>query len=119
MLYDISELILVGIYQAAIGLSSIYVGFILDAMGKDYYPSLTAIAQDNGKYTSLINHQMEIGLLIAMPGILATMTFAPLVISIFYSTKFMLAVKILRWQILGILLQTINWPMGFLIDGKR
>jgi PST family polysaccharide transporter len=99
-------------------LSTLYIGFIVDAMGKDFYPSLTVIARDNHKFTSLINHQIEIGLLIAMPGILATMIFASPVISIFYSTKFMVAVKILRWEIVGALLQVINWPMALLIIAK-
>lgn len=107
-----------GIYQAAITLSAIYVGFILEAMGKDFYPRLTAVAQYNDKCTSLINHQMEIGLLIAIPGIVATMTFAPIVINIFYSAKFLLAVDVLRWQILGILLRIIIWPMGFIFIAK-
>jgi PST family polysaccharide transporter len=108
----------VGIYQAAMVLSVVYVGFIVEAMGKDFYPSLTAIARDTTKCTSLINNQIEVGLLIAMPGILGTMTFASPVIGIFYSSKFMLAVKILRWEILGALLQVINWPIAFLIIAK-
>ena len=107
-----------GIYQAAIALSALYVGFILDAMGRDFYPRLTAISNDNSKCTTLINHQMEIGLLIAVPGILVTLTLAPIVITIFYSSKFLLAVDILRWQILGILLRVITWPMGFLFMAK-
>ncbi len=107
-----------GIYQAAATLSTLYVGFILDAMGRDFYPQLTAISQDNTACTSLVNQQMEIGLLLAAPGIIATMTLAPFVIKIFYSAEFVFAVDILRWQILGIMLQVVTWPMGFILLAK-
>ncbi|OGU55545.1 MAG: hypothetical protein A2V66_07065 [Ignavibacteria bacterium RBG_13_36_8] len=107
-----------GMYQAATTLSALYVGFILDAMGRDFYPQLTAIAQDNLACTSLVNKQIEVGLLLALPGILATMTLAPVVINIFYSAKFLPAYDVLRWQMLGIALRIISWPMGFLLIAK-
>ncbi len=107
-----------GMYQAAIALSSIYVGIILEAMGRDFFPRLTAITQDNPACISLVNKQMELGLLMAIPGILATMTFAPVVISIFYSAKFMAANDVLRWQLLGLTLRVASWPLGFLLIAK-
>lgn len=107
-----------GIYQAATALSLLYTAFILDAMGRDFYPRLTAVVQDNRECNALMNKQMEVGLLLAAPGIIATMTFAPVVISLFYSPKFMLAVSVLRWQILGILLRVITWPMSYIFPAK-
>jgi PST family polysaccharide transporter len=62
---------------------------------------------------------MLIGLLLAGPGVLATITFAPLVIMLFYSAKFGAAVAILRWICLGATLQVITWPMGFIIVAKN
>ncbi|PKN23777.1 MAG: hypothetical protein CVU64_23635, partial [Deltaproteobacteria bacterium HGW-Deltaproteobacteria-21] len=32
--------------------------------------------------------------------------------------EFMLSVDILRWQILGVFLQVISWPMGFMLRAK-
>lgn len=107
-----------GIYQASTMLSTIYVSVILNAMLTDYYPRLSAAASDNSTCKSLINNQVEIGLLLAFPGIMAIMTFAPYVISIFYSSKFLPAVDILRWQILGVVLQVVTWPMGFMLRAK-
>jgi antigen flippase len=107
-----------GLYQAAATLSSIYVGFILDSMGKDFYPRLSAIAYDNAACNQLVNEQAEVGFLLAVPGILLTLTFAPIIIQIFYSAKFTLAFEILRWQILGILLRVASWPMGFILLAK-
>jgi enterobacterial common antigen flippase len=52
-------------------------------------------------------------LLIAVPGVLATITLAPLVLTIFYSQAFVDAAGIIRWQIIGIALRVVSWPLGF------
>lgn len=107
-----------GLYQSAWTLGGLYVGFILQAMGADFYPRLTAHANDNSACNRLVNEQARIGLLLAGPGVIASLTFAPLVIALFYSAKFAGAVGILRWICLGAVLQVVSWPMGFIIIAK-
>jgi PST family polysaccharide transporter len=107
-----------GLYQSAWALGGLYVGFILQAMGADFYPRLTARANDNPVCNGLVNEQVLVGLLIAGPGVLATLTFAPLVIAVFYSAKFGAAVGVLRWICLGTTLQVIGWPLGYVIIAK-
>jgi enterobacterial common antigen flippase len=104
-----------GLYQSAWTLGGLYAGFILQAMVADFYPRLTAVAKDNDECNRLVNEQTEISLLLAGPGVMATMTFAPLVIALFYSTKFTAAVEPLRWICFGMALRVIAWPMGFII----
>lgn len=107
-----------GLYQSAWTLGGLYVGFILQAMGADFYPRLTASANDNPACNRLVNEQTLVGLLLAGPGVIATLTFAPLVLALLYSAKFAAAVEILRWITLGVTLQVITWPMGFIIVAK-
>ena len=107
-----------GLYQSAWALGGLYVGFILQAMGADFYPRLTAVARDNTESNRLVNEQAQISLLLAGPGVIATLTFAPVVISLFYSGRFDGAVGILRWFCLGMTLRVITWPMGFIILAK-
>src|SRR5260370_1835145 len=107
-----------GLYQSAWILGGLYLGFILQAMGADFYPGLTASAKQNVECKRLVNEQSLVGLLLAGPGVIATLTFAPLVIALFYSAKFGAAVGILRWICLGATLQVITWPMGFIIVAK-
>ena len=107
-----------GLYQSAWTLGGLYVGFILQAMGADFYPRLTASAKDNTACNRLVNEQALVGLLLAGPGVIATLTFAPLVVVLFYSAKFGAAVGILRWICLGTILQVVTWPMGFIIVAK-
>ncbi|MDC3255850.1 O-antigen translocase [bacterium] len=108
----------VGIYQAAFLLSGVIANFVLTAMGADYYPRLTAIAHDNQRIGVEVNAQTEIGLLLAVPGLAATIIFAPLVISIFYSPEFVAAVDVLRWMVLGVFGRIVSWPLGFVILAK-
>jgi antigen flippase len=107
-----------GLYQAAWTLGGLYIGFILQAMGTDFYPRLTAIAKDNSACNRVVNEQAYVSLLLAGPGVIGTLTFAPLIISIFYTAKFEGAVEILRWLCLGMTLRVISWPMGFIIVAK-
>jgi antigen flippase len=107
-----------GLYQSAWTLGGLYVGFILQAMGADFYPRLTARAKDNVACNRLVNEQAQVGLLLAGPGVLGTITFAPLVIALLYSAKFQPAVGILRWICLGTIVQVVTWPMGFIIVAK-
>jgi enterobacterial common antigen flippase len=107
-----------GLYQAAWTLGGVYVGFILQAMGTDFYPRLTAVADNNDQCNRLVNEQTEVGLLLAGPGILATLALAPLVLLLFYSRGFLAAVGVLRWICLGSLLQVVTWPMGYVLIAK-
>ncbi len=110
-----------GLYQSAWTIGGLYVGFILQAMGADFYPRLTAVVGDHDECNRLVNEQAQVSLLLAGPGVIATLTFAPLVVALLYSTAFGGAVELLRWICLGATLQVISWPMGFIIvaEGRR
>jgi antigen flippase len=67
----------------------------------------------------MVNEQVEIGLLLAIPGVLGTLALAPAVIQLFYSPQFVAqSVPILRWICLGMVLRVISWPMGFILLAK-
>jgi PST family polysaccharide transporter len=107
-----------GLYQSAWTLGGLYVGFILQAMGADFYPRLTAVYRDNLACNRLVNEQARVGMLLAGPGIIATLTFAPIIIALFYNATFSGAVEALRWICLGVALRVITWPMGYIIIAK-
>jgi PST family polysaccharide transporter len=107
-----------GLYQSAWAVGGLYVGFILQAMGADFYPRLTASISNHEECNRLVNEQALVGLLLAGPGVIGTLTFAPLVTTVLYSTHFAAAVPILRWICMGAMLQVVSWPMGFIIIAK-
>lgn len=110
-----------GLYQSAWTIGGLYVGFVLQAMGADFYPRLTALVKNRSECNRLVNEQAEVSMLLAGPGILATLSLAPLVISLLYSSAFGEAVALLRWVCLGATLQVITWPIGYIIvaEGRR
>ena len=107
-----------GQFQAAVALSEIYVGFILSAMGTEFYPRLTAHAGDHKASNRMVNEQISISLLLGIPGILATLLFGGLIIKIFYSGKFLEAADILKWQMPGVFLRLATWPLGIGLAAK-
>jgi O-antigen/teichoic acid export membrane protein len=109
------DLLAVGIFTAAFSLSGMFINFILGAMGADYYPRLTEVAHDHKAMTRLVNEQTEIGLLLAVPGLLATLTLAPWIIRLFYTEEFLPAADLLQWFIMGCLGRVISWPLGFVM----
>jgi enterobacterial common antigen flippase len=105
----------VGLYQSAFTISSVYVGFVLAAMGADYYPHLAGLGEDVQKRNQLVNDQMEMAILLAVPGLVAALVLSNLLIWAMYSRGFEGATEILRWQVLGLLGRIISWPLGFLV----
>jgi enterobacterial common antigen flippase len=108
-----------GMYHAAWTVGGLYVGFVLQALGTDFYPRLVGVADDHRACNAMVNEQAQASLLMAAPGIVATITFAPLVVYLFYSVEFGGAVELLRWMCMGMALRVITWPVGYIIVAKN
>jgi PST family polysaccharide transporter len=108
-----------GLYQAAWTLGGLYLGFILQAMGTDYYPRLVSKVDDHASCNRMVNEQAQVGMLLAAPGILATLVLAPALLQTFYSTSFASAADALRWMCLGMAMRVVTWPLGFVIVAKN
>ncbi|MFY2763015.1 O-antigen translocase [Arenimonas sp. MALMAid1274] len=104
-----------GHFQAAWVISMTYIGFILRAMGTDYYPRLTAVIGDGALVNRMANEQTEVALLLASPVLLAMLAVAPWVIQLLYSSAFVESVDVLRWQILGDFVKIASWPLGYIL----
>ena len=107
-----------GLYQAAWAIGGLYVGFILQPMGADFYPRLTAAADNHPECNRLLDEQAHVSLLLAGPAAIAILTAAPLVIALLYTADFSPAAGLLRWLCLGMALQAVTWPVGFLLLAK-
>lgn len=103
-----------GLYQAAWALSGIFASFVLSAMAADFYPRLTSVIHDHDVAGRAVNEQTEVGMLLALPGLLGTLTFAPSIVEIFYTTEFSSAADLLPWFVVGIFGRVLSWPLGFI-----
>lgn len=108
-----------GIYFAAWTLGGLYIGFVLQALGTDFYPRLVGAIQDHEECNRLVNEQAQVSLLLAVPGVVATLTLAPLAIALFYSAQFSGSISVLRWICLGMAVRVLTWPIGYIVVAKN
>lgn len=101
-----------GIFQSAWMISGLFVNFVLNAMGLDFYPRLTAMKDDRPLMVRTVNQQIEIGILLALPGVVATITCAPMVILILYTSKFYAASNLLAVFSCGVFFKVISYPLN-------
>lgn len=104
-----------GQFQAAWSISSMYLAVILQAMGSDYYPRLTAVVADPTEVNRTVNAQTEALLLLAGPIILAALAAAPIITHLLYSSEFGPAAWVLRWQVLSDVFKLAAWPASFVL----
>jgi len=87
----------------------------MQAMGVDFYPRLASVAGDKPLSNRLVNEQTQVGLLLAGPGVLATVLGAPLIMLVLFSAQFVAGDGLLRWFCVGMMLRTVSWPLGFVV----
>ncbi len=104
-----------GHFAAAWGITMTYVGFLLAAMGADYYPRLTEVINDRAATIRLMNDQVQLGLAIGGPVLLLLIGLAPWVTTLLYSPEFEPAILILQWQTVGNVFKLAGWALGFSI----
>jgi antigen flippase len=76
------------------------------------------VANDNEQVNRLVNEQTEIGILLALPGLLATLVFAPWLMHLFYTAEFLSGAELLPWFVVGVFGSIILFPMGFIQRAK-
>ena len=103
-----------GHFLAAWNISVLYLGFVLGAMGTDYYPRLTGVAKDMQASNTMMNEQAEVALLLSGPVILAMLTLTPWIVALLYSQAFFDTNAVLKWQILGDIFKVASWSLAFL-----
>jgi O-antigen/teichoic acid export membrane protein len=105
----------VGFYRASTTIASGYLGFLLLAMGQDYYPRLSAVSHRPDALAQLVNQQHRLIMLLGVPLILGVLALAPYIVPLVYSEKFYPTVDLLEWQLLGDVFKFSSWTMAFVI----
>lgn len=108
----------VGFYLAGFVIINSYVGIVFNAMQTDYFPRLSAIADDHEQLRITVLHQAITALLIITPIIIMFLTVAPLAIRLLYSKAFLLITVFVSWGMFGTLFKAVSWSMGYVILAK-
>ena len=107
-----------GQFQAAATLSIVYVGFVMQAMGQDFFPRLTAVSGDNEMVNRLTNQQVELSMHLAGAGVVATTVLSDVLVGLLYSADFVVAGEILRWQCMGVIVQLVSTPVAYILMAR-
>jgi len=108
----------IGLYNAGFAIVNSYVGMIFTAMATDYYPKLSAIANDNIKANETINQQAEIAVLILSPIILVFIVFIKWIVILLYSNAFVAVNGMILFAASGMIFKAISWAVAFLFLAK-
>jgi PST family polysaccharide transporter len=108
-----------GLFQSAWVITNIYLSLILRSMGSDFFPRLSAIANEGEKVRKLVNEQSYIILVVASPIIVGMLLFADFTLSVLYSSEFGYADAVLRWQVTGTFFKVLCWPVAFIMLAKN
>jgi len=108
----------VGLYAAGFAIIGTYVGMVFTAMGTDYYPRLSAVANDNIRSRELINQQAEVAILILAPILTVFLVFINWVVILLYSTKFIAVNEMIHWAALGMYFKAASWSIAFILLAK-
>ena len=108
----------VGFYSAGFTIINTYVGMIFTAMGTDYYPRLSVVANDNKQCIQSINQQSEIALLILAPILMCFLVFVNWAVILLYSTQFLAITGMIYWATLGIFFKAVSWAIAFVFLAK-
>ena len=103
-----------GIYQSAWGVSGLFVNFVLKAMGMDFYPRLTSLIHNHPEMRKCVNEQLEIGVILSLPGVLGTITCAPFLLALLYTSKFQSGSQLLAVMSCGVFFKVISYPINII-----
>lgn len=108
----------VGFFQSCNTMTSQYSAVVFSAMAMDYLPRLSATSGDNKKMCEVVNRQMEVVGILIGPIACAVIFLAPWVIQILQSSKFLMAVPLLRLLALAVVVRALMYPLGYIVFAK-
>jgi len=101
-----------GYYQAAFAISGSLPGFVFAAMGADFFPRVAA-AKDEAEAREVTEKQIQAGLLLGTPLVMALLALGKLGLHLLYARSFDAALPLLAWMTWGVFIRLMTWPLGF------
>jgi PST family polysaccharide transporter len=108
-----------GYLQGCLAVASVYLGFVLTALGAEYYPRISALEGDSELSNRAVNEQVRIVLTLAAPVIVWMIVCAPVLLRILYNPEFQAAATLLRLLLVGDVFKLVGWCIGFLLLARQ
>ena len=107
-----------GLYSASFAIVNNYIGLVFQSVSKEYYPRISALSNQSSKFSSAVNDQIYLILLILGPLIAVFLTFSDQLLSLLYSDKFTDASLLMAFCMAGIIFQAPSWCMSYAFLAK-
>lgn len=107
-----------GAYEAGYLLVSYLGVLVFSAMEADYFPRLSTVNKDNKKVFELANSQIEVASLLITPMIAAFLLFLPLIVPLFLSQKFTIAIPMTQFAVLSLAFKAVTQPVAYISLSK-
>jgi PST family polysaccharide transporter len=101
----------VGLYRAATAILERQIGLLTNAFVFDYGPRLMS-ERDPARIAAMVDSQLRMVLLIAVPVVLALLAVAPVLLPLLYTAEFAPGVGLLQGLLLGALFKLPAWAIG-------
>ena len=112
----------VGFYQAGYTLINKYTGLILTALGMEYYPRLSQVADSRLRLRAFVSQEINVAIAIMAPVVALFILLREVVVWILYTPDFNVILTFVSWGMIGTVLRTASWCLAFTIlakgDGK-
>ena len=114
---DLSE---VGLFNAGVTIVLVYAGMIFSVMDADYYPRLSAVggsrrgAEAVKARNAIINRQLEVNVLLAVPVVLLLVVFLPYLLPLLYNRDFLGVLGMAQVASVGLLFRAVYLPIEYI-----
>lgn len=108
-----------GLFQAAIAITTMNITLILTAMAADYYPRLSQQVDDQEGTQRILNEQLHVAVLASLPLLALLSAGSALWLHILYSSPFTPASELMRWLALGEAVRLPLWALNYLLLARR
>lgn len=109
----------VGLYNVAYMITITYAGMVFSAMETDYFPRLSAVADDIAKSNETVNKQMEVSLLMLSPMLVALLMSLPLLVPMLFSKEFIPVVAMAQVSVLAMYFKVLTLPVAYITLARR
>ncbi len=114
LILDYTDSRSLGLYNAAMMISIVYMGMILSSIDQDYYSRLSLSNSNEGERTKLVNQQVHLAMLIMTPLLAILIVALPILLPLLYSDEFVRAVGLVRLTMVYMFIRPIILPISYL-----
>lgn len=111
---NVSQIGMVGLYNAGFMISMTYVGLVFSAMETDYFPRLSSINNLGMTMRTTVNRQIEVMLLLISPLLVIFMVGLPIIVPLLFSSKFTPIIDMVRIVILAMYFRALKLPVQYI-----